>query len=87
VNFKVPYNSASGVPPGGTAKRSRKLDREYDLFEALPDGSFLWRGTISGHQAAIQKLRELGAAASNELRLIHLPTQTVIATINSPNPA
>ena len=60
------------------------MDREYDLFEIFPDGSALWRVTISGHEKAIARLREYAAQTTNEVRLMHLPTQTVIAALNTP---
>jgi hypothetical protein len=56
------------------------MDREYDLFEILPDGSALWRHTITGHEA-IKGLRELSAQTANEVRLMHLPSDTLIAAM------
>ncbi len=60
------------------------MDSEYDLFEIFPDGSALWRITISGHGEAIKRLGEYAAQTANEVRLMHLPTQTVIAALNTP---
>jgi hypothetical protein len=57
--------------------------RTYDLFEILPDNDVLWKATITGHEAAIQRLQQLASASANEFRLVHLPTKTVIATINA----
>jgi hypothetical protein len=59
------------------------MDREYDLFEIFPDGSALWRNTIRGHEEAIKQLREFSTKTANEVRLIHLPTNTLIATMNT----
>jgi hypothetical protein len=56
------------------------MDREYDRFEILPDGSALWRHTITG-QEAIKGLRELSAQTANEVRLMHLPSNTLIAAM------
>jgi hypothetical protein len=42
----------------------------------------IWRATINGHEAAIVKLRELAAKISNELQVLHLPTKSLIATMN-----
>jgi hypothetical protein len=60
------------------------VERTYDIFEKTEDGSMLWRVAIPGHEAAIQKLRELAAKSPNEFRLMHLASNTVIATINTP---
>jgi hypothetical protein len=59
------------------------MDRQYDLFEVLPDGAPIWRGSASGHDAAILKLRKLAAQTGNEVRVMHLPTKAVIAVINT----
>ena len=61
------------------------MDREYDLFEIFPDGSAMWRNTIRGHEEAIKQLRELSTKTANEVRLVHLPTQTLIAALNTPS--
>jgi hypothetical protein len=60
------------------------VDRSYDLFEMFPDGSALWKGAVVGHENAIYKLKELAAATTNEVRLMHVPTDTVISTMNTP---
>jgi hypothetical protein len=60
------------------------VDRSYDLFEIFPDGSALWKGAVVGHENAIQKLKELAAATTNEVRLMHVGTNTVIATMKAP---
>jgi hypothetical protein len=58
------------------------VDRSYDLFEMLPDGSALWKGVVVGHDDAILKLQELATQTTNEVRLMHVPTATVVATLN-----
>jgi len=58
------------------------MEREYDLFEHFSNGEVLWRMTVTGHENAIQQLRELSATTYNEVRLVHLPTQSVIAVMN-----
>ena len=35
------------------------MERDYDLFEVMPNGDPIWRETVSGHENAIQRLREL----------------------------
>ena len=62
------------------------MNREYDLFEKMPDGSLIWRAVVSGHEDAITKLRELAAQTGNEVRVMHMPTKTVIAILNEGNP-
>jgi hypothetical protein len=44
-----------------------------------------WRASVVGHEAAILKLKEYAASSANEFVLMHLPTQTVIATTGDPN--
>ena len=58
------------------------MERQYDLFEQFPNGDVLWRMTVTGHENAIQQLRELAATTYNEVRVVHLPTQSVIAVLN-----
>jgi hypothetical protein len=59
------------------------MNREYDAFEVLPNGALLWKGTIVGQENAVEKLKEVAKDSPNEFRLMHVPTKTVIATINS----
>jgi hypothetical protein len=58
------------------------MNRVYDAFEVLPDGSLIWRATVEGHQDAIDKLWQISKGSENEFKLMHLPTKTVIATIH-----
>jgi hypothetical protein len=58
------------------------MEWQYDLFEQFPNGEVLWRMAVTGHENAIQQLRELAATTSNEVRIVHLPTQAVIAVMN-----
>jgi len=58
------------------------MERDYDLFEVLPDGTPMWREAVTGHDAAIRKLHELSARTTNEVRVMHLPTNTLIASKN-----
>ena len=61
------------------------MEREYDLFEHLPNGDLLWRMRGSGHENAIQQLKELAATTSNEIRVVHWPTLAIIAVMNRAN--
>jgi hypothetical protein len=58
------------------------LDREYDLFEILPDGFPMWRATVTGLENATRKLKELAAQTANEVRVMHLPSNSIIAAVN-----
>ena len=58
------------------------MERQYDLFEHFSDGDVLWRMTVTGHENAIQQLKKLAATTSNEVRVVHLPTQAIIAVMN-----
>jgi hypothetical protein len=60
------------------------MDREYDLFEKLPDGSILWRTVIIGLENTIAGLKKLGSLSPNEHFAIHTPSNTVIARVNEP---
>ena len=59
------------------------MDHQYDLFEIYPNGSPIWRDVVSGHEKAILKLQKLSAETANEVRLIHLPTNTIVAAMNT----
>jgi hypothetical protein len=65
-----------------TVSLRSKVNREYDLFEVLDDGAVLWRCVVQGREEAISKLRESAATTRNEWRLMHIPTQTLIARMN-----
>jgi hypothetical protein len=67
-----------------TRKKGAPVDRNYDLFEILPDGSPIWRCAVSGHEKAVQQLRELAKQTENEVRIMHLSSNTVIAILNAP---
>jgi hypothetical protein len=58
------------------------MDRAYDVFEILPDGSPLWRATVTVLETAIRALKELAIQTPNEVRVMHLPDQAIIATMN-----
>ena len=60
------------------------MDRNYDLFEVLSDGAPVWRAAIHGREDALRKLEELAEQTRNEVRVMHIPTKTVIAAMNTP---
>jgi len=59
------------------------VDRQYDIFQVLTDGRLVWRETIVGHQAALDKLKQLALSERYEFQLLYLPDKAVIAKINS----
>lgn len=62
------------------------MDREYDLFEVFPDGALIWRDSVTGHENAIRRLRELVTVSDNEFRVMHIPTNTLIASMKGARP-
>lgn len=58
-----------------------RVDREYDIFEKLPEGAVLWRGAVQGKENAIAKLREVAAGSTNEHFVLHVASNAVIARI------
>ncbi|MGD0425230.1 MAG: hypothetical protein ABSC10_00795 [Candidatus Acidiferrales bacterium] len=60
------------------------MDRDYDLFEVLPDGAVIWRETVPGHENAIKRLMELSKQTANEVRVMHVLSKTLIASLNKP---
>jgi len=62
------------------------MEREYDLFEVFPDGSLIWRQSVTGHENAIRRLRELVELSDNEFRVMHIPTNTLIASLKRDKP-
>jgi hypothetical protein len=62
------------------------MDREYDLFEVFPDGSLVWRQSVIGHENAIKRLRELAELSDNEFRVMHVLTNTLIASTKRAKP-
>jgi hypothetical protein len=62
------------------------MERDYDLFEVLPDGAVIWKEAVPSHENAIRKLQELSKRTSNEVRVMHVLSNTLIATMNCPKP-
>jgi hypothetical protein len=62
------------------------MTRDYDLFEILPDGAPIWKELVTGHEEALRKLQELATRTTNEVRMMHVPTNTIIASMNVPEP-
>jgi hypothetical protein len=62
------------------------MDRDYDLFEVFPDGTLIWRDSVTGHENAIRRLKELAELTPNELRVMHILTNSLIASLNKRKP-
>jgi hypothetical protein len=60
------------------------MERHYDIFEIMPDGAPLWRTAVTGHESAILKLQELAAQTANEIRIMHIPSNSIVAAMNVP---
>lgn len=58
------------------------MNRKYDLFEKLPDGSPRWRGVAIGLHEARLHLLQLRKTTRNECFAIHLLTKDVVARVN-----
>ena len=58
------------------------MQREYDVFEQLVDGSTMWRGHASGLHEARRKLQTIARTTSNLCFVFHMPTQQIVARLN-----
>jgi hypothetical protein len=87
VRWRTLASSCRAVPwpPQGKVQRLT-VEHTYDLFEVFPDGSPLWRESVAGHETALSKLKELSARTTNEVRVIDLRTNAVVAALNTPQP-
>ena len=59
------------------------MERNYDIFEVLPDSQPMWRAAVARHENALRALKELAVKTTNEVRVMHLPTKAVIAVMNA----
>jgi hypothetical protein len=51
-------------------------NRDYDIFEQLPDGANVWRTCVVGMQNVELKLRELARESNNKFFAINLQDRT-----------
>jgi hypothetical protein len=61
------------------------MERDYDLFEVLADGAPVWRGVAAGRENALRKSTELSQQTSHEIRVMHVLTNTLIASTITPS--
>ena len=59
------------------------MNREYDLFEKLPDGYLVRRAVLAGRESGMKKLQELARLSENEFLLMDVSAHSVIASMNS----
>jgi hypothetical protein len=62
------------------------MDREYDLFEHMPDGSFQWRGVERGLEQARLKLCVLSCETGNECFAMYVPSEEIVAIVSAAKP-
>lgn len=60
------------------------MNREYDIFEQLPDGGVVWRGFVIGIEAARTKLHVLADGSQHEFFAMHTPTREIVERVNTP---
>lgn len=75
---QIPADSRS---PAGNELR-KKMKKEFDLFERLPDGSPMWRGHVSDIADIDAKLSEVARKTPNECFALHLPTKQIVRRMN-----
>jgi hypothetical protein len=61
------------------------MDRQYDIFEKLPDGSLVWRTFVPGLDKALATLEKFSKASPNEFFAIHTPTKETVGRVNVPS--
>ena len=61
------------------------MNREYDIFERLPNDDVAWRGFVSGLEAARARLELLAKQSKNEFFAMHTPTQEITVRVNVRN--
>jgi hypothetical protein len=61
-------------------------NRDYDIFEELPDGGTVWRACVFGMRNAELKLREFARESNNKFFALNLQdrTQRVIRPFRPP---
>lgn len=58
------------------------MEREYELFEQLPDGSTIWRAHASGLPNVRLKLQEIAGKTTNQCFAMYFPTKEIVARLN-----
>jgi alpha-D-ribose 1-methylphosphonate 5-phosphate C-P lyase len=58
------------------------MDRTYDIFEVV-EFEAVWRKAVVGNEEAIRVLRQLAGETTNEVRLMHLLSNSTVAAVNT----
>lgn len=58
------------------------MDRDYDIFEKLPDGAVIWHSYVHGLNAARSTLENLARQSKNEFYALHMLTMELAARVN-----
>jgi hypothetical protein len=58
------------------------VDRTYGIIEIVAGDSPTWLRAVSGHEAAVARLKDIAAKTKNEVRPIHVPSLSIIAVMN-----
>lgn len=58
------------------------MEREYDLFERMPNGDTIWRDFVTGLPAAHARLEVLSKQSKNEFFAMYTPTHDIAARVN-----
>lgn len=61
------------------------MNRDYDIFERLADGSPMWRGCVHGLENARTKLNLLASKSEHEFFAFHTPTSEIVIRVNGPD--
>ncbi len=59
------------------------MNREYDIFEILPNGDVLWRDSVHGMPAVHPKLLALAAETTNELVAMVTLDKQIVDRVNA----
>jgi hypothetical protein len=57
------------------------MERNYHIFEIV-NGDPIWRERVNGHAKAIARAMEFAKKSPNEIRVMHLPDNAVVAVLN-----
>jgi hypothetical protein len=61
-------------------------ERDYDVFENLPDGQKRWQCCVHGIDAANRKVEELSRLTKNEVFAVCVSTKEIVARANPKDP-
>src|SRR6266481_9063722 len=64
--------------PEQTTLRGIIMRREYDVFERFPDGSSIWRATVSGRFETQRKIQEFAEHSQNNFFTIEIEAGELI---------